>query len=85
MNFDGKQLPRRNGWKNQKRALEWFLHFETHMRARANGRTRVQIVNGHISHIGVQMTKTADEHGIGFFKFPKMRRTCSSLWISVIL
>jgi DDE superfamily endonuclease/helix-turn-helix, Psq domain len=53
-----------NGWTTNERGLEWIQHFDKHTRARAVGKYRLLILDGHESHHSVEFELFYKENNI---------------------
>ncbi|KAJ8107447.1 hypothetical protein OPT61_g8861 [Boeremia exigua] len=53
-----------NGWTNNRLALRWLEHFDTHTKSRTVGGYRLLIIDGHESHCSVEFQDLCKEKNI---------------------
>jgi hypothetical protein len=59
-----------NGWRDNKHSLAWIKHFDQYTEARAKGRSRLLLMEGHSSHITLGFCEYALAHNIVRFCLP---------------
>ena len=60
----------KKGWTNCELAVLWLKHFEAYTKGKANGRTRLLIVDGHNSHYSFEFLDYARTHQIHVLCYP---------------
>jgi hypothetical protein len=53
-----------NGWTDNKTGLEWLQHFDEHTKHRQKGVYRIQVLDGHESHVNAAFDDYCKENNI---------------------
>lgn len=59
-----------NGWTDNQIGLDWLRDFDNETCAKANGRTRALLVDGHGSHLTPEVLRYAMDHNIEVLGYP---------------